>query len=493
MTTQRMYTLNDANEFIRESKHLLKNDYRLNYHLMAEFGWMNDPNGFIHYNGEYHLFYQHYPYKPVWGPMHWGHAVSRDLVNWRYLPVALAPDEEYDRDGCFSGSAIAKEGKLALLYTGHVVTGPNQDQDYEQVQALAISEDGVNFRKYEGNPIIGRDQIPEGVSRKDFRDPKVMEYNNQYYMVIGSNDAQGNGLVLLYRSKDLLNWTFVNILAKSDGTFGDNWECPDLFLLGDKAVLMMSPQRMPAQGEQYNNLHSNMYMVGEFDSEAGTFALERYAQVDHGFDFYAPQSTVDDRGRRIVIGWMDMWEQEMPTQQGHHWAGAMSLPRVAELDGDRILFSPVEEIESRRSNAYEQANIELSGERKLAISGDSYELQVEFEAGNAGEFGLKLRTDEAGQEETVIAYQQEEGMLLLDRERAGIGPGGQRKAAVPLQEGKLSLRIFVDKSSVEVFAGDGEVVMTARIYPSADARGIKLFSTGGSKVTMLRKWDIHPV
>lgn len=183
----------------------------------------------------------------------------------------------------------------------------------------------------------------------------------------------------------------------------------------------------------------------------------------------------------------------MPTQQGHHWAGAMSLPRVAELDGGRILFSPVEEIESRRSNAYEQANIELSGERGLAISGDSYELQVEFEAGNAGEFGLKLRTDEAGQEETVIAYQQEYGMLLLNRERAGIGPGGQRKAAVPLQEGKLSLRIFVDKSSVEVFAGDGEVVMTARIYPSADSRGIKLFSTGDSKVTMLRKWDIHPV
>ncbi|WP_110929983.1 glycoside hydrolase family 32 protein [Paenibacillus bouchesdurhonensis] len=490
MTILRTYTLEQANEFIRDSKHLLKNDYRLNYHLMAEFGWMNDPNGFIHYNGEYHLFYQHYPYKPVWGPMHWGHAVSRDLVNWKYHPVALAPDEAYDKGGCFSGSAVAKDGKLVLLYTGHVVTGPNSDQDYEQVQALAISEDGVNFHKHEGNPIIGRNQIPEGVSRKDFRDPKVFEYNNQYYMVLGSNDAQGNGLVLLYRSEDLLSWSFVNILAKSDGTFGDNWECPDLFLLGDKAILMMSPQRMPAQGEQYNNLHSNMYMVGEFDAEAGTFTSERYAQVDHGFDFYAPQSTLDAQGRRIVIGWMDMWEEDMPTQQGHHWAGAMSLPRVAVLDGDRILFSPVEEIESSRSNAYEQANIELSGERQLAISGDSYELQVEFEAGDAQQFGLKLRTDEAGKEETVIAYHQEEGMLLLDRERAGIGPGGQRKAAVPLEDGKLSLRIFVDKSSVEVFAGDGEVVMTARIYPGVDSRGIKLFSTGESQVTMLRKWDI---
>lgn len=158
------YTLERANEFIRTSKHLLKDDYRLNYHLMAEFGWMNDPNGFIHYNGEYHLFYQHYPYEPVWGPMHWGHAVSRDLVNWKYHPVALAPDQEYDKDGCFSGSAAVKDDQLVLLYTGHVVTGPNPDKNYEQVQAMAFSKDGVNFHKYEDNPIIGLDQIPEGLA-----------------------------------------------------------------------------------------------------------------------------------------------------------------------------------------------------------------------------------------------------------------------------------------------------------------------------------------
>jgi beta-fructofuranosidase len=491
MASKNVYSVENANRFIRESKHLLRPDYRLGYHLMAEFGWMNDPNGFVHYKGEYHLFYQHYPYKPVWGPMHWGHAVSRDLVHWEYLPVALAPDDDFDAGGCFSGSAIEQDGKLVLMYTGHVVTGPDPTQDYKQAQGLAISEDGLMFDKYAGNPVIGYDEIPSGLSQKDFRDPKVLERDGRYYVVLGSNDTQGNGLVLLYRSDDLKQWTFVNVLAKSDGAFGDNWECPDLFPLGDKDIFMLSPQRMPAQGEQFRNLHSTMYMVGAIDPDAGTFTSERYAQVDHGFDFYAPQSTVDERGRRIVIGWMDMWEAEMPTQQDHQWAGAMSLPREAVLDGERIVFRPVEEIEASRYNPYERSGFALDGEQRLPVSGDSYELGVEFEAGDAAAFGLKLRIDEAGTEETVLAYRAGDGLLCLNRERAGIGPGGERRAAVPLTDGKLSLRIFVDKSSVEVFAGDGEVVMTARIYPGPDSQGIALFSEGACRVNAFRKWDIR--
>lgn len=490
MFTESTYTVERADRFIRESKPSLNPEYRLNYHLMAEYGWMNDPNGFIHSGGVYHLFYQHYPYKPFWGPMHWGHAVSRDLLHWEYLPVALAPGEAYDKDGCFSGSAVEVDGKLVLMYTGHRVTGADPNRDYEQVQALAVSEDGIAFTKYSGNPVIGLGQIPTGVSRKDFRDPKVTKIGAHYYAVLGSNDAQGNGLVLLYRSSDLKAWTFVSILAKSDGTMGDNWECPDLFPLGGKYVLMLSPQRMPAQGEQYRNLHSTMYMVGEFDPETGSFQANSRAQVDHGFDFYAPQSAVDDKGRRIVIGWMDMWEQDVPTQQGHHWAGAMSLPRVVVPDGDRLLFQPVPEVETWRTAPYELGVTPLDGELPLDISGDCYELQVEFEPGTAAQFGLKLRCDGAGKEETVIAYDHSEGVLVLDRDRAGIGPGGRRKATVSLTDGRLRLRIFMDKSSVEIFAGDGEVVMTARIYPGPASLGMALFSTGECRVHRLRKWDL---
>ncbi|MFC5467358.1 glycoside hydrolase family 32 protein [Cohnella suwonensis] len=487
-------TTSDADRFIRENKHKLRPDYRLNYHLMSEFGWMNDPNGFVQYKGLYHLFYQHHPYEPVWGPMHWGHAVSRDLVKWEYLPVALAPDTEFDRDGCFSGSAIAKDGKLALMYTGHVVTGPDKDRDYKQSQGIAFSEDGVVFEKWEGNPVIGYDRMPEGVSRKDFRDPKVFVREGQYYAVLGSNDAKGNGLVLLYRSDDLKSWTFVNVLLESDGRFGDNWECPDLFPLGDKDVFMLSPQRMPAQGEEYRNLHSTMAVTGKFDLPSGRFRPERYAQVDHGFDFYAPQSALDEKGRRIVIGWMDMWESDMPTQRdGHGWAGAMSLPREALLKDGRIVYRPVEEIESYRGNPCRLSEFELDGERGIDAFGDSYELHAVFEAGRASAFGLKLRTGEGagGPEETVLSYRTSDGLLRLNRDRSGIGPGGERRAAIPLSDGHLALRIFVDKSSVEVFAGDGEVVMTARIYPGEASQGIKLFSEGPCRVVSFRKWDIR--
>jgi sucrose-6-phosphate hydrolase len=482
------YTLEKANRFIGENKHLLREEYRLGYHLMGEFGWINDPNGFVQYKGQYHLFYQHYPYLPQWGPMHWGHAVSDDLIAWNYLPVALAPDREYDRDGCFSGSAIEKDGALYLMYTGHVMTGPDKDKDYFQTQHIAVSEDGVQFRKYEGNPVIGLPQIPEGASGKDFRDPKVFERDGRYYVVLGSNDGNGNGQILLYRSGNLIDWTFVRVLARSEGEMGDNWECPDFFPLGGRDILMLSPQRMPAQGLDYHNLHSTVYMWGRWNAADESFAPEGYAPVDYGFDYYAPQSTLDDKGRRIIIAWMDMWETDMPTQRGHYWAGAMTLPReMIELDG-KIVFRPAEEIENYRGARFDVSGLIVNGETVLETEGDRYELEAEFEVRDAQRFGLKLRVGEG--EETVLSYSAAEEIFRLDRNKAGIGPKGIRETHVPLKDGKLRLRAFVDRSSVEVFLQDGEKVMTARIYPGAGSLGIRAFAEGSCLLNRLTKWVI---
>ncbi|MCZ8514187.1 glycoside hydrolase family 32 protein [Paenibacillus filicis] len=483
-----MYTKESADRFIEENKHLLRQDYRLQYHLMAEYGWMNDPNGFIHYGGMYHLFYQHYPYEPYWGPMHWGHAVSRDLIRWDYLPVALAPGEGFDKDGCFSGSAIEHEGRLVLMYTGHTVTGPDKDRDYKQAQGLAVSEDGVRFDKWVGNPVIRYDQIPDGVSRKDFRDPKVFRRDGHYYTVLGSNDGRGRGLVLLYRSDDLTEWEFVSIAAMSDGTLGDNWECPDLLPLGGRDVLILSPQRVPSQGNNYRNLHSTTSMIGKLDLESGKFSYDHYCPVDYGFDFYAPQTASDPWGRRIVIGWMDMWENEMPTQRGHGWAGAMTLPREILQDGDRLIYRPVGEIVAYRRNPHKAYDVDVEGERVMKVSGDSYELKVVFDAGDALEFGLKLRT--GGDEETVLSYRPEHSLFRFNRDRSGIGPGGERRASVELEGGKLALRIFVDRSSVEVFIGRGEKVMTGRIYPGERSLGIKAYAVGACRIESFEKWDI---
>lgn len=483
------YTLARADQFIQENKHLLRAEYRLNYHLMSEYGWMNDPNGFIQYKGQYHLFYQHYPYRPEWGPMHWGHAVSSDLVKWDYLPVALAPDMPYDRGGCFSGSAIEIDGALHLMYTGHVVTGPDKDNDYFQTQNIAVSSDGVYFRKHGSNPVIDLPQIPAGASHKDFRDPKVFELGGKYYVVLGSNDGGGNGMILLYSSDDLLQWSFVNIMARSDGSMGDNWECPDFFTLGGRDMLMFSPQRMPAQGRDYRNLHSTVYMWGKWDEASETFKPGGYAPMDYGFDFYAPQSTQDDKGRRIVIAWMDTWETDIPTQDGHQWAGAMTLPReMLEQDG-RILFRPAEELKQYRGELFEIRDMDLEGEAVLAAEGDSYELETVFDAREAERFGLKLRVGEG--EQTVLSYTAGDQVFRLDRNRSGIGPKGERETEIPLKDGKLHLHVFVDRSSVEVFLQGGEKVMTARIYPGAGSLGIRAFADGRCVLERLSKWEIQ--
>ena len=244
-----------AQKEIESKKEIVKaGQMRQHYHFMPQTGWINDPNGLIYYKGKYHYFYQLNPYYGHWDYMHWGHAISSDLMHWEYLPVALAPSEEYDdhmRGGCFSGSAIEHDGKLFLMYT---VTS-NHGEGYVQTQCIAYSEDGINFTKYGGNPVICP---PEGVPSDLFRDQKVWEHDGVYYMVCGASRNK-RGQALLYRSSDMLHWEFFNVLAESRGEWGYMWECPDFYQLEDKYVLTFSPM-----GESDRKA---VYLVGDFDYE----------------------------------------------------------------------------------------------------------------------------------------------------------------------------------------------------------------------------------
>ncbi|MDI3311164.1 MAG: glycoside hydrolase family 32 protein [Thermoanaerobacterium sp.] len=479
----------DANEFIRRNKEKLNQRYRLKYHLMGEYGWINDPNGFIQFKDNYHLFYQHYPYDAVWGPVHWGHAVSKDLVKWTYLPVALAPDRDYDRDGCFSGSAIEKDGKLYLFYTGNIYTEKDKNNNYKQVQNMAISEDGVVFEKYGKNPIIDVAQIPDDASKKDFRDPKVFFIDDIYYLIIGSNDTNGHGQVLMYKSHDLEKWEFVNTLIKGTEETGTGWECPDIVRFDDKDILFVSAQHMRHNGSYFKNIHASIYFIGELNADEGKFAYTDYYLVDYGFDFYAPQTTVDKHGRVIMVAWMNMWDTDMVTNSlGHNWAGAMSLPREVVKIGEKIYFKPISEIAKYRKNEYSLQGIELNGEVNLETNGICYEIDVEFEPQNAYEFGVKVFKGKS--EETVLSYNCRERLFSFNRDRSGIGPKGERRAEVELIDGRLRLNIFVDVSSVEVFINGGEKVMTGRVYPDSQSVNISLFSNGLCKVVNFKKWDI---
>ncbi|MBR3873847.1 MAG: NUDIX domain-containing protein [Clostridia bacterium] len=302
------------------------------WHLAPQANWMNDPNGCIFYQGKYHAFWQCNPYAPRWSSMHWAHAVSEDLIHWTYLPVALAPDQPYDDDiggGCFSGSAIEKDGRLYLMYTGV--------KDRRQAQCLASSADGITFEKEALNPLIPGP--PEGHS-PGFRDPKVLKHNGCYYVLVGSS-KDGDGCAVLYRSGDLLNWSYVGVAAKSNGQYGDMWECPDLFQLDGKWVMTVCPMHMERC--------ITRYFVGEMDFDTGVFTKEAEGTLDMGWEYYAPQTFQHTGDTRIQIAWQGHWDWMPfacpPSTEEEGWRWSMAIPRILWLDDTlHIRCRPVDAI-----------------------------------------------------------------------------------------------------------------------------------------------------
>lgn len=494
-----MTKLSKAREYVVQNKDKVNQEYRLGYHVMAEIGWINDPNGFVYYNGEYHLFYQYYPYDSQWGPMHWGHVKSKDLVKWEHLPVALAPDMYYDADGCFSGSAIEKDGKLYLMYTGHTSADPGNPQNIRQIQNVAVSEDGIEFKKILANPVISTKDLPENALPQDFRDPKVFKYGEDYYVVIASCNVDKSGQILLYKSKNLLDWSYVGILARSENKLGKMWECPDFFKLDGEDVIVVSPMSLPRDGDRYCNTSSSVYIVGNFDFESCKYDYDTIEEIDAGFDFYAPQTMIDDKGRRILIAWMQMWGRTMPThEENHKWAGAMTLPRELRLIDGKLFQSPVEEMKNYRVNEVSYKDVTVKKSLILeGIEGQNIELELEVDFLASNKFGLKVLKDE--ENETVMYYDKAEGKFVFDRSKNGAELLGEekdedikfvRKVAVALSNNKLRLRIFIDRSSVEVFIQNGQKVMSSTVYPKSSAKAIEFFTDGKVIIKGLNKWEI---
>lgn len=296
---------------------------RLHVHFEPQKGWINDPNGLIYYKGQYHAFYQHNPYAPHWDTMHWGHAVSDDLLHWKELPIALRPDQEYENGGgCFSGSAVEKDGKLYLIYT-------SVSKEGGQTQSVAVSEDGIHFQKYWKNPVI-RHFPPEG--SEDFRDPKVTKIGRTYYMVCASG-KDGVGKILLYCSKDLMEWKYEGVLHEG-AAYGGVLECPDFFPFGDKYLLMFS--------QMGRDMESTMFIYGDFDGKR--FEPISWHMPQTGPHYYAPQTFEDDKGRRIIIGWLNNKDERLNC--GADYAGAFTIPCTLEMRDGTLCMYPVQEAQA---------------------------------------------------------------------------------------------------------------------------------------------------
>ena len=485
-----------------ETQNEIDKNERPLFHVTPPVGWMNDPNGFSVYNGKVHLFYQYHPYSTEWGPMHWGHQVSDDLIRWEQLPVAIAPDTIYDAEGCFSGTAIEKDGEHVLIYTS-VMKNPDGD-GVLQNQSIAVG-DGVTYKKIQNNPVVTGDMLPEGLSRADFRDPKAWFEDGRYYMAAGCVDQDNKGLVVLLSSADMESWTFESILARNEGDLGGVWECPDFFKLDDHHVLLVSPTGMKAEGYEFHNGNNSIYFVGEFDKGEKKFDGGEPLSLDYGTDFYAPQTTLLPDGRRIMIAWMQSWHN-LWIPGGQKWQGMMTIPREISLKNGRLIQKPVREIEKYHANMVRYSDEVVSGRRSLeGISGRSLDVTFVITGNKYSRFTVNLA--KGSEYYTRFIYDRENNIIEMDRTFAGFEKDvvcirracvksaecyGDVKEKVDEQQeaqDSIKLRFILDRNSIELFVNDGAMTMSTAIYTPIEADGIELLCEGQAVVDV-EKYDI---
>jgi fructan beta-fructosidase len=457
--------------------------------------WLNDPNGLVYFAGEYHLFYQHHPFSSVWGPMHWGHAVSPDLVNWQHLPIALYPDEH---GAIFSGSAVVDWENTAGFGREALVLIFTHAAEHRQAQSLAYATDrGRTWTKYAGNPVL---LPPNGL--RDFRDPKVFWHGarpgGHWVMALAAGDA-----IRFYTSPDLRRWQQSGAFGPGHGAMSGVWETPDLFELpldggpATRWVLSVGVGRGgPAGGS------ATQYFVGRFDGQTFTSDNPREAVLwaDFGADFYAAQSWSDaPDGQRVWLGWLNNWRYAnlVPTAP---WRGAFSVPRELSLAstaaGLRLVQQPIAGLRALRGQPQQWRDLRIEGRTPVAFPDGAYEIDVEFELAPQPAERLGLRLFAAGQAPVTIAHTPRLGTLTVERREcpgAEFSPdfGGVHTAPLALDGGALRLQAFVDRSSVEVFAGDGQVVLTELVFPCPGDAGFELFAEGGAAA--VRSLSVYPL
>ena len=447
-------------------------------HLTPMIGWMNDPNGFCHYNGEYHLFYQYYPYDTVWGPMHWGHAVSRDLLRWEYRPAAIAPDTPADEGGCFSGSAVPlDDGRLMLLYTG--VQKENDRHIELQAQCAAIG-DGTDFVKCENNPVMPATLLPASYSARDFRDPKIWRgADGRFYCVAGNRHETRQGAAVLFESENGLDWRFAGELDASRGEVGRMWECPDFFALDGAQVLLISPQEM--EGDEALGFHpgnNTAAVIGDYNEKTRVFTRRALQPVDEGFEFYAPQTTLAPDGRRVMIAWMEDWETQAAKARTHKWFGRMTLPRELFMKDGRLCQRPVREIETLHCDSVRMTDALVDGEASFeGVGGRALDLSVTLRSAACRRFEMRFAEDE--RRYTLIRCDLERGEVTFDRSMSGSRRNIAHARTVKADcSGELALRLILDGDSAELFVGRGEHTISALIDTPLTAQGISFRADG---------------
>jgi len=433
--------------------------HRPQYHFLPPQNWMNDPNGLIHWMGEYHLFYQHNPDGPTWGNMHWGHAVSPDLVHWRHLPIAIAPTpNSYDADGVFSGCALAAKDTPVFFYTGV----------FPEVQCIAVGSHNLNeVVKYAKNPIIPAP--PPGLELAGFRDPYVWHEENHWWMAVGSGIEEYGGTILLYHSSNLTQWEYVGqlynrSLNETEPLYtASMWECPNFIRFDHSAKRLLLFSACDFLQPKYT-----VVMLGDYVNRQ--FQPDQIQKFDYGDNiYYAPQVFKDDSGRIIAIGWIcEDRPQEYAEQAG--WAGLASLPRELKLSpSGELLISPIDELKQLRCS-HKTATIHLEKGVKMdlftGLGSGSIEFEVNLKYTEPVELLLSLGFAGDETEKLSIVVNTIKGVVKVDTTTASKDrniPGAIKDCPIVNQGNDLSLRLFLDRSVLELYVND-RTVLSARYY-----------------------------
>ncbi len=461
-------------------------------HLLPAANWMNDPDGPIHWNGNYHMFYQYNPNGAYWGDMHWGHAISEDMVHWKHLEVALSPTPGgADADGCFTGTAQVQNGKVVLMYTG--VHAASQDQatikdgahSLLEKQCLAISNDPeLTVWKKVDQPVIGAP--PQGLEVNGFRDPSPWQLDGSWYAVIGSGLANQGGAVLLYRSPDLHSWEFMHVLARrnrQDASAFDPfdpwevWECPEFFALGNWHVLI------------YSTSWKSYWQSGKLDLKTMQFTAVRAGILDYG-TYYAPKTQLDPSGNRILWGWI---RETRPLEEykAAGWAGMMSLPRVLSVNDEGDLgvhFVPqLKTLRTKEEHVKLTANDDVNKRQieSIRVENCCGEILVEAQRANSP-FGLVVSSalDRSASWLTIEYEPTGSGRILIDG----------RPVTVLLQQEGICIHLYIDSSVMEVLV-NGTAAWTKRFYPSGDHpldAGLEWKGSTGA-IKSFTVWQLAPI
>ncbi len=425
--------------------------FREHFHLMPPVGWLNDPNGLCQFEGVYHAFFQYSPFDAEGGVKMWGHYISDNMLDWKYQGVALYPDQPFDCHGVYSGSALVEDGKMYLYYTGNVKL---EDGEYDYIRTgregntvLVSSEDGIHFGHKK--QLMRNTDYPDDLTCH-VRDPKVWKEQDTYYMVQGARTKEDVGQILIFTSKDKVNWKFKSRIESKE-PFGYMWECPDYFTIGDKKILSASVQGLEGGIWEERNVYQSGYFEVEGDI-LSSYKLGEYKLWDYGFDYYAPQSFETEDGRRIHISWMGMPDCEAYTNLtiADGWQHCFTLPREIYVKDGKICQRPVRELD------YKEAITKTAENKLQADSCKAYDLKIDKIRNN--QFCIALA------EELLLEYTDGRFRMRFTDNRKTCVSAGRDCRYVETDE-VTNIRVIADVSSVEVFVNDGEYVFSTRYYP----------------------------